>query len=78
MKTAISVPDAVLRRADQFARRRKMSRSALFTQAMEEFLARRERRRVAEQLERAHRDVDSSLDPVLDEMQRRTLFTEEW
>lgn len=78
MKTAISVPDAVLRRADQFARRRKMSRSALFTQAMEEFLARRERRRVAEQLERVYRDVDSSLDPVLDEMQRRTLFTEEW
>lgn len=55
-----------------------MSRSALFTQAMEEFLARRERRRVAGQLERAYRDVDSSLDPVLDEMQRRTLFTEEW
>lgn len=78
MKIAISVPDAVFRRADQFARRRKMSRSALFTQAMEEFLARRERRRVAEQLERVYRDVDSSLDPVLDEMQRRTLFTEEW
>lgn len=38
MKTAISVEDDVLRRADRLARHLRLSRSGLFTQAMKDYL----------------------------------------
>lgn len=34
MKTAISIPDDVFRRAERFAKRRKLSRSELYTAAL--------------------------------------------
>ena len=34
MKTAISIPDDVFRRAERFAKRRKLSRSELYTVAL--------------------------------------------
>lgn len=38
MKTAISIPDDVFSRAERFARRRNITRSALFTVAIEEYI----------------------------------------
>ena len=40
MKTAISLPDTVFKEADRFAKRTKKSRSQLYTEAIEEYLAR--------------------------------------
>ncbi len=40
MKTAISVPDAVFREAERFARRARKSRSQLYTDAVREYLER--------------------------------------
>lgn len=40
MKTAVSLPDAVFRAADQFAKRAHKSRSQLYADALVEYLAR--------------------------------------
>ena len=42
MRTAISIPDAIFRRAERLARRLKMSRSRLYTEAIAEYLCRRD------------------------------------
>lgn len=71
MKTAISVPDALYYEADRFARRRAMSRSELYTRAVEAYL--RQEERVTEELNAVFEAGDDGLDPLLHELQRRTL-----
>lgn len=72
------MPDDVFRRADRFAREQKLSRSALFTRAVEEYLAHHQREGVTERLDRVYAGEDSSLDPVLRQMQFASLPKEEW
>lgn len=57
MKTAISIPDALFRRAERLARRAGKSRSQLYQEALAEYLARREPAPVA-----------AALDAILDEL----------
>jgi predicted DNA-binding protein len=40
MKTAISLPEAIFKEAEQFARRTKKTRSQLYSEAIAEYLAR--------------------------------------
>jgi metal-responsive CopG/Arc/MetJ family transcriptional regulator len=78
MKTAISVPDQVFSRAKQFARRRKMSRSTLFTAAVAEYIQRRRTGDVTRKLNEIYLHENSSLDPALANMQSFSLPKEEW
>jgi metal-responsive CopG/Arc/MetJ family transcriptional regulator len=78
MKTAISVPDHVFRTAEHFAREQKVSRSSLFTRAVEEFLAHHRREGVTERLNRVYASEDSALDPVLQKLQFASLPKERW
>lgn len=72
------MPDDVFRTADHFAREQKLSRSALFTRAVEEFLANHRREGVTERLDRVYASEDSRLDPVLCKLQFASLPKEEW
>lgn len=78
MKTAISMPEDVFRTAERFARERKLSRSALFTRAVEEFLAHHRHEGVTERLDRVYASEDSNLDPVLCQLQFASLPKEPW
>lgn len=78
MKTAISIPDAVFKTADSFARRRKLSRSAVFTLAVTEFLSRHRQEDVTEQLNRVYAKEESALDPVLNQLQFASLPKGKW
>jgi len=78
MKTAVSIPDAVFRTADRFARQRKLSRSALFTQALEDFLALRRSDDVTERLNRVYTASDSTLNQALRILQSRSIPKEQW
>ena len=78
MKTAISIPDQIFSRAERFALRRKMTRSALFTAAVAEYLEQHREDDVTERLNRIYADEDSSLDPVLARLQALSLPKEEW
>ena len=78
MKTAISIPDDVFKTADSFARSKKLSRSAVFTIAVTEFLAHHHREDVTEQLNKVYGKQESSLDPVLNGLQFASISREKW
>ncbi|HUG89350.1 MAG TPA: hypothetical protein VML55_00865 [Planctomycetaceae bacterium] len=78
MKTAISIPDAVFEQAETVARRLSMSRSELYTRAVQEFLEVHRHDAITQQLNEVYRDEDSSLDPVLAAMQATALEADEW
>lgn len=78
MKTAISIPDAVFLRAEKLARQRKITRSALFTAAVDEYVQRHRGEDVTRQLNEIYEKEYSSLDPVLAKLQAITLPKEEW
>jgi metal-responsive CopG/Arc/MetJ family transcriptional regulator len=78
MKTAISMPDSVFKTAERFARQRKLSRSALFTQAVKEFLQRRNSEAVTEQLNQIYAAEESRLDSVAGALQMISLAPEKW
>ena len=78
MKTAISVPDDVFSAAENFARERRLSRSALFTRAVEEFLSHHRREGVTERLNRVYEREESHLDAVISKMQTATISKEKW
>lgn len=75
MKTAVSVPDPVFRAAEQLARRLRVSRSQLYSEALQSYVAEHERQGVTERLNEVYgsSSVKSELDPVLAELQSRLL-----
>ena len=78
MQTAISVPDPVFEAADDLADRLGLSRSALYTQAVSDFLERHRSDLVTEKLDLVYSEVQSHLDPVLHQIQVASLPPEEW
>jgi metal-responsive CopG/Arc/MetJ family transcriptional regulator len=56
MKTAISIDDGLLHKADETARRMGMSRSRLFALAIGDFLERQQREKMLEQLNEVYAD----------------------
>ena len=78
MKTAISIPDDVFQSAENFAHHKNMSRSALYTAAVEEYLSLHRDDDLTEKLNEVYAKQDSSLDPVLAALQWLALNKEDW
>ena len=78
MKTAISVQDKLFQRAEKFAKRTKMSRSQLFSDAVEEYMNRREAGEITANLNAVYSNEDSSIDPVAFKMALMSLPEHEW
>lgn len=78
MKTAISIPDEVFAQAEKFAKRQKMSRSSLFTVAVDEYIHHHREDGVTQKLDKVYSNEKSSLDPVLSQLQMRSLPKGEW
>ncbi len=77
MKTAISIPDRVFDDAEVLAERLGMSRSALYSRAVEEYLATHRATGVRETLDRLYATESSELDESLARLQTTSL-PEEW
>lgn len=73
MKVAISVPDAVFKAADALARKRRVSRSQLYTEAVAAYLGAHGADAVRERLDAVYATQDSSVDPALVQAQLETL-----
>ncbi len=74
LKTTFNIPDELFSEAERLASRLGMSCSALYVQAVAEFIARRRQDSVTERInEVLARTVDRGLDPRLDAMQRASL-----
>ena len=54
MKTAVSVPDGLFQQAETAARRLRVSRSRLYSEALAEYLSRRQADAVTERLNAAY------------------------
>ncbi len=77
-KTAISVPTDIFERIESYSKKRKMSRSQLFSKAAEEYLDKREKEDITANLNEVYSREDSSVDPVLFKMALLSLPKEEW
>lgn len=78
MKTAVSIPDDLFRRADQLAARLGKSRSQVYREALAEYLWRREPRSVTGALDELVAELGPEPDAWLDEAGRRALEHSEW
>ena len=65
MKTAISLPDAVLRAAERQAKRSQKSRRPLYAEALAEYLSRHSPEEVTEAMNRVVDQLDASRDPFV-------------
>lgn len=62
MKTAVSLPDPVFEAAEKLAKRMKLSRSALYARAIEDYVLRSEPDDVTEEINRALDGVPTERD----------------
>ena len=78
MKTAVSLPDKVFLQADRMAKRLGKSRSALYREALEEYVARHDPNSITEAMNRVMDRVRPRPDPFLQAAARRTFERLEW
>ena len=78
MKTDISIPDTIFEAAEETAKRLGISRSRLYTQAVERFIAEVRQSDVTERLDRIYAESPTTLDPALMGMQMASLEDEDW
>ena len=78
MKVAISLPDPVFASAEKLARRLRVSRSQLYAQALEEYLAKRQDAHVTEKLDAVYAVEHAAVDPGLATAQLGAIGDEAW
>jgi len=78
MKTAISLPDSVFEEAEALAQQLGLSRSELYTKALETYLKKYNRNQILYQLNQVYSKESSELDPVVARMQFMSLAREDW
>jgi predicted transcriptional regulator len=78
MKTAVSVPDAVFKRAEKLARRMRKSRSQFYSDALLEYVARHDPATVTAALDALYEGEDSTPGSFVRESARRILRSTDW
>jgi predicted transcriptional regulator len=78
MKTAVSIPDELFRRADALARSLGKSRSQVYREALAEYLLRRDSESITSTLDAVVSELDAEPDAWLAEAARRALERTEW
>ena len=81
VKTAISIREPLFEQAEELARRLKISRSRLFSMALEDFIRRMENRELLEQINAVYAQETDDTEQHLRRKSRRThrrLVEEEW
>ncbi|MDX2307033.1 MAG: CopG family transcriptional regulator [Hyphomicrobium sp.] len=81
MKTAVSIPDDLFKRAEAEAKRRGVSRSKLYQEALEMHLAQKRsaelKRRINKSIEK-YGDPSEGMEPWLDASLKSILENSEW
>jgi metal-responsive CopG/Arc/MetJ family transcriptional regulator len=78
MKTAISIPDEVFNEAELFAKNNGISRSQLFTQAVQYFVSLKKKDSITQKLNEVYSKENSSLEMQMGTMQFSSIEKEEW
>ena len=77
MKTAVSIPDAIFEAADRLARRRRISRSELYAEALARLIDDDESSQVTDRLDDVYAAGSSELDTGLAALQALAI-DEDW
>jgi metal-responsive CopG/Arc/MetJ family transcriptional regulator len=78
MKTAVSIPNDLLERAERLARQIGKSRSQLFSDAVREYVARHDQEGITEGMDRVCAELGQPTDEFVSSAARRTLARSEW
>jgi metal-responsive CopG/Arc/MetJ family transcriptional regulator len=80
MKTAVSVPDDIFRKADHLARAAGKSRSEVYAAALRDYVARHAPDEITEALNRVVNELGdlAAPDPFVEAAARRSLESSEW
>jgi len=82
MKTAISLPDDLFEKVDQLAKDLHLSRSRIFTEAVRDYLARREGEKILRALNGVYSDAETEEETRLRRQRKkhyaRTVKAEKW
>lgn len=78
MKTAVSIPDDLFRRADELATRLRKSRSELYREALADYVARRDPRAVTSARNEIADELARDRAGFVGEVARRSLRRNEW
>ncbi len=78
MKIAVSIPDEVFERAERLARRTRRSRSRLYGDALQEYLAHHSPDEVTEAVNRACDEIGDTREPFTAVAAQRVLARTEW
>ncbi len=78
MKTAVSLPDELFRKAEAAARRLRVSRSELYANAIAEFLKQNDGSAITERLNEVYSRHQAKVDPALSRAQRKSLGNSAW
>lgn len=78
MRTAVSIPDSVFEEAERVAAGLRISRSQLYSRALEELIARHAPDRVTEAMNRCISQVGSKKDTFSPKAARQVLESSEW
>jgi metal-responsive CopG/Arc/MetJ family transcriptional regulator len=78
MKTAVSVPDAIFKKAERLARRLRKSRSQLYSEAVAEYVRRHDPDAITTQMNQVCEALESMPDLFVASASRRILERIEW
>jgi hypothetical protein len=78
MKTAISIPDPLLRAAERAAKRQKVSRSRFYAKAVAAYLKSQQEKGIKEALDAVYAKQPSETDPFVAVAAYHVLSTEKW
>ena len=78
MKVAISVPDPVFDAAERMAKERRVPRSQVFSEALEEYVAKHNSSAVTAKLNAVYDGLASQVDPAFASAQYASLSHEAW
>ena len=78
MKTAISLPDSVFEEAEGLAKQLGVSRSELYTKALQAYLGKYNRAQILHKLNQVYAEDSSDPDSVMARLQFMSLPHEDW
>ena len=78
MKTAVSIKDAIFQNAENYAKKVKISRSQLYSEAVEEYLLKHNEADIIARINAVCEKVDTSLDPAIRQYQSRVVKKDKW
>jgi len=78
MRTTVTIPDDVFKKAERLARRTKKSRSQLFSDALNEYLARHAAQDVTDAQNRVWAALGEATDEFVSAASRRVAERSEW